>query len=57
MTQGKLAVTASDLRAVSTKVETMADPAARDVDEFDGQQSVRSGEAAGFDTHVRGAFV
>lgn len=50
MTQGKLAVTASDLRAVSTKVESMADAAARDVDEFDGQQSVRSGEAAGFDT-------
>ncbi len=48
--QDHIVVTADELRAVGASVETTADAAARDVDEFDGQQSVRSGEAAGFDT-------
>lgn len=48
--QDHIKVTAEELRAVSAGIEATADAAARDVDEFDGQQSVRSGEAAGFDT-------
>lgn len=48
--QDYFSVTADELRAVSADIEATADAAARDVDEFDGQQSVRSGGAAGFDT-------
>ena len=50
MPQGKLTVTVSDLRSVSASIESGADTAARNVDEFDGEQGVRSGEASGFDT-------
>jgi hypothetical protein len=48
--QDHIVVTVDELRAVSADIEATADAAARDVDEFDGQQGVRSGEAAGFDT-------
>jgi hypothetical protein len=46
----KLTVTVADLRTASANLEASADTAARNVDEFDGEQAVRSGEAAGFDT-------
>jgi hypothetical protein len=45
-------VTPEELRAVSADIEATADAAVRNADEFDGQQGVRSGEAAGFDTMV-----
>lgn len=45
-----IAVTVDELRAASADIEATADAAARDVDEFDGEQGVRSGEAPGFDT-------
>ncbi|MBV8994739.1 MAG: hypothetical protein JO287_13840 [Pseudonocardiales bacterium] len=46
----------AELRAVSASIEAAADAAARDIDEFNGQQSVRSGEAAGFDTMATARF-
>ncbi len=48
--QDHFVVTPDELRAVSADIEATADAAARNADEFDGQQGVRSGEAAGFDT-------
>lgn len=48
--QDHITVTVEELRAVSADIEATADAAARDVDEFDGQQGIRSGAAAGFDT-------
>jgi hypothetical protein len=50
--QDHIAVTVEELRAVSADLEATADAAARDVDEFDGQQGIRCGAAAGFDTMV-----
>ena len=47
---GQLVVSVDDLRTASTRVETSADTAARNVDEFDGQQAVRSGAASAFET-------
>lgn len=37
-------MTVGDLRVVSRAVEAGADAVARDVDEFDGRQGIRSGE-------------
>jgi hypothetical protein len=45
-----LLVSVDDLRTAGTHIEASADAAARDVDEFDGQQAVRSGEASAFET-------
>ena len=47
---GQLTVSVDDLRRASTRIEATADASARNVDELDAQQGVRSGEAAAFDT-------